>query len=1211
MENRIKNEWGYNIYFASYTTNSRGVAILVNNNVEYKLLNIFKDAGGNYVFIHVSMFEKEFLIGSVYGPNDDNPDFYENLEAVILQSNQFDNIILGGDWNLVMDFDLDCFNYVRRNNPEASKQLVELSNNLNLLDIFREMYPEVRRYTWRRANPIQQSRLDYFLISDLLSPSVSKVDISPGYRTDHSLVIITLEFEKDEKRINFWKFNTSLLKDSSYLTEINTLISDIIKEFAVSPYNKENLENIPLSDITFSVSDQIFLDYLLMKIRSKTISYAAWKNKSLTENETKLKEEIAKIHSSGITNDTINNTLLELENELKQLREIRLKGVLIRSRARWVEEGEKVSAYFCSLEKRHFTNKSMNKLESQNGSILSDKTEILNEVRSFYETLYSEREVEDINIDALVGEMPSLNDLESDQLEGELSLEEISLALKDMKNGKSPGTDGFQAEFFKVFWKKLGPFVLRSLNEGFRNGELSVSQKEGIIICIPKPDKSKDKIKNWRPISLLNIVYKIGSSSIANRIKPLLNKLIHENQTGFIKGRYIGDNVRLIYDLMDYLDKNEKPGLLMCLDFEKAFDSLSLKFLEKVLISFGFKRDIITWIKVFYNNIKSTVSLNGNISKWFQIKRGCRQGDPISPYLFILCVEIMALMIRQNNDIKGITIRNTEYKIAQFADDSEIMLAGDRISFENTIQTIDRFGDVSGLKLNLNKTNVTWLGSKRNSDIRYMQHLDFTWNPRKFKILGIWFSNDLSECIELNFKDKLLEMKQLYAIWSKRQITPLGRVAILKSLVLSKLTYLWLLLPNPPDPLILEIQKFVFKFIWTGKPDKVSRKTSTRCERKGGMNIPDVNIFMKSLKLAWIKKSLEQHLWSDILLSSNEDMQNLKIFGTNIRITPYTNDFWVDVIKSYKMFGACITIENSESFLAEPLFYNENIKIDSKCLFFENWFEKGVVRVKNFVDNNGNFLTFNEFNTKYNLNEINFLKFMGCRNAVISYKRKCNIIIENDISAENNNVIEKIISTPRGSKAFYEALLDTESNPNFCNKWEEKLLIEIDWKNVFDEIHCIKEIKLKWFQMRILYRILGTNIVLKCMNIRQDDNCTFCANSRESIIHMFMQCDIVKVFWNDFKNRLRAYNLIDNDFEFDSVLILFGHKKNCNNILKYAICIAKYFIYKCRCENSSPTINAFIKYFKYKYQTQQQIAKNGLVMDRFNQLWEDWTGFLD
>ena len=117
--------------------------------------------------------------------------------------------------------------------------------------------------------------------------------------------------------------------------------------------------------------------------------------------------------------------------------------------------------------------------------------------------------------------------------------------------------------------------------------------------------------------------------------------------------------------------------------------------------------------------------------------------------------------------------------------------------------------------------------------------------------------------------------------------------------------------------------------------------------------------------------------------------------------------------------------------------------------------------------------------------------------------------------------------------------------------------------------------------MRILYRILGTNIVLKCMNIRQDDGCTFCANSRESILHLFMQCDIVNIFWDDFKNRLRVYNLIDNDFEFDSVLLLFVHKKNCNSILKYAILIAKYFIYRCRCENSR------LKYFKYKYQTQQ------------------------
>ena len=116
--------------------------------------------------------------------------------------------------------------------------------------------------------------------------------------------------------------------------------------------------------------------------------------------------------------------------------------------------------------------------------------------------------------------------------------------------------------------------IVRALNWGFRKGELSCTQREGIITCIPKGDKRRDLIKNWRPISLLNVVYKIGSAAIANRIKTMLPELINEDQTGFMSGRYIGDNLRLIYDMIAYLKEKNLPGLLLNIDFEKAFDSV-------------------------------------------------------------------------------------------------------------------------------------------------------------------------------------------------------------------------------------------------------------------------------------------------------------------------------------------------------------------------------------------------------------------------------------------------------------------------------------------------------------------------------------------------------------------------------------------------------------------------------------------------------------
>ena len=148
-------------------------------------------------------------------------------------------------------------------------------------------------------------------------------------------------------------------------------------------------------------------------------------------------------------------------------------------------------------------------------------------------------------------------------LEGELTPQETLSALKLMKNGKSPGMDGFTTEFYKFFWKDINPFLVRSFNHGYEKGHLSVTQRQGVITCLPKEGKSKFYIKNWRPISLLNVDYKICSSSIAQRLKKVLHTIISETQVGFMKGRYIGECTRLVCYLIDRCEDEEIPSLLI------------------------------------------------------------------------------------------------------------------------------------------------------------------------------------------------------------------------------------------------------------------------------------------------------------------------------------------------------------------------------------------------------------------------------------------------------------------------------------------------------------------------------------------------------------------------------------------------------------------------------------------------------------------------
>ena len=170
----------------------------------------------------------------------------------------------------------------------------------------------------------------------------------------------------------------------------------------------------------------------------------------------------------------------------------------------------------------------------------------------------------------------------------------------------------------------------------------------------PKEGKHRHLLKNWRPISLPNTAYKIVSASIANRLKLMLPKIIHSDQKGFMKGRYIGENIRLLYDVLLYTETENIQGLLLVVDFEKAFDSVSWSFIQIALEFFNFGPEIRRWIKTFYNNASTCVQVNGNYSSWFNIGRGVRQGDPLSPYLYLICADKLSTMIRENSKIKGI-----------------------------------------------------------------------------------------------------------------------------------------------------------------------------------------------------------------------------------------------------------------------------------------------------------------------------------------------------------------------------------------------------------------------------------------------------------------------------------------------------------------------------------------------------------------------------
>ncbi|MCU7801406.1 MAG: reverse transcriptase family protein, partial [gamma proteobacterium symbiont of Lucinoma myriamae] len=544
-----------------------------------------------------------------------------------------------------------------------------------------------------------------------------------------------------------------------------------------------------------------------------------------------------------------------LKTELYDIRQEKLKGYIIRSRAQYIDKGEKPTKYFCGLEKHNYVSKTMPKLEKEDGTIISEQFEILKEAEMYYNNLYANRDdsLENIDLEEYIGQngMIKLTDEQANGLEGLLTFKEISSTLYTMKNEKSPGLSGFPAEFFKVFWKQLGHFVCRSINFGYLKGELSITQKQGIITCIPKDNKPKQFLKNWRPLTLLDTVYKLASGTIANRIKTVLDSIIDKDQTGFIKGRSIVENIRMIYDMIKFTDEYDIPGLLLFIDFEKAFDSLSWNFLHKALIHLNFGESVRRWIKVFYNGITSAVIQSGHLSSFFNISRGCRQGDPLSPYLFIICAEFLSTKIRKNNKIKGINVNNTEFKISQFADDTSIILDGTDISLNQTLEELEKYSQISGLNNNFDKTQLVWIGSAKYNTNSIKTKWKLSWGKKTFKLLGINFNIDLEKMTKDNYSLKIKQVENIIKSWEKRSLTPIGKITVIKTLIIPVFNLLFLSLPNPEQVVIDSINNILFNFLWN-KNAKIKKSIVVKQYFEGGLKMVNLQAFIYALKSTWL-----------------------------------------------------------------------------------------------------------------------------------------------------------------------------------------------------------------------------------------------------------------------------------------------------------------------------------------------------------------------
>ena len=801
-----------------------GVAVLISPKCVSEVLSWKRDSLGRVISLLVKIDDVNFNLVNIYAPTNltDRKIFYDSLHEFFFPSAA---TIIGGDFNCY-ESALDKFG----GNVSIHKECDDLKTDFCFVDVWRKLHSNSREFTWFNADMSIGSRLDKFLISKDFFQSSFKCDITPCPLSDHDFVSFVFNVPECIKHgPGVWKLNNSLLDDEIYCRLIRKTISDHV-EFLLA------FQNI-----------QDWWEFLKESIKETSIDFARKKRKALCRDRVNLTNRLICLRQRLVEgDDSVQPSIVDVESQLKSLYIREMEGVKIRSRAKWLEEGECPTRYFFKLEQRQIRKSRINVIYDANGKEVSSQAEIEKAHTDFYTKLFSEEPIDlDKQSDLFASLSSCLSSDQSAMCEGELTLSEITNAVKGLNSGKAPGPDGLSAEFYAKFWDLLGPFLLQVFNVCFQKLEMCGSMKVSHTRVVFKKGDVKC-LKNWRPISLLNVDYKICSKALSLRLAKVLQFIVSSDQTCSVPGRKISSNLHVLRDILDYIDRTNEPGILLSLDQEKAFDRVNRVFLTKLLDRFGFGPSFIQWISTLYNGANMRIIVNGWLTDAVPLDRGVRQGDSLSPLLYILCVEALACSVKQCPEIEGFLLpgaKGTRYKVGQYADDTT--------SFVKSIRSLERLFDVihlyeqgSGAKLNVSKTEAMWLGAWK---LRNDQPLGLTW-VKKMKILGIVFGFVTERD---NWQPKLEKLEKHLNLWKSRSLSLIGKSLIINTLGLSKLTYLATVL-TVPKWVLTRVNELIWPFLWGCRIETVSRQSCFQPALKGGLNIVDFSVKAKALKLASI-----------------------------------------------------------------------------------------------------------------------------------------------------------------------------------------------------------------------------------------------------------------------------------------------------------------------------------------------------------------------
>ena len=1159
----IASQWDGPVHISFGTGRGKGLITLFHKK--------FESLGISEVFktdrLLVSTFElgeEKVILVNVYAPSENNEKapFFNNLSSFLndnIPNLNRDHIVLLGDMNIAMTKqDVICG---AQHSERIRRSLRNFCDRVGLTDTYRILHPDKNTFTWDRGKThwILRSarRLDYIFLTEGLTPYLKSCNIRNFGFSDHRAVIVELKFSTFKKGKGLYKLNTSLLSDSMYCSTIKKEIATTLEDYK-------------------DLNPHLVWEMVKTNIIETTQQYSKYKARDTRLEQSRARTKLAELEDlyAIYPNDhNLADQIYKLRNQIEVAEVSRAKGAQIRARVKFVEDGELNTDFFLGMEKTLSESSTIKQLTLPSGILTKNEHEVLDEISSKFEERYNKTSENLLNVslqmDAYTKSLtlPRLAEADRQMCDNTLNTDDITEAVRHLNKNSAPGADGLPSEFYQVFWEQLKSPLLNSYYYSLETGSLSHSQKLGVISLHHKgKDLRRDDLNNWRPLSLLNVDQKILSKALSLRIDKVINKLIGDQQLGFLKGRDITAVHRRIDDILELQKSSNRKGFVTALDFKQAFDAINMNCVMKSLDLFGFGSTFKRWIEILNHDRRACIKNGGHISDPFPMSNGVRQGCVISPQLFLLAVEILAQKIIQDDSIKGLNPHQADKptKVNQLADDTTLFQKNKR-DVARCLKHLQKFSKFSGLFLNLNKC----FALSTNGTHTELQEFNIQIKD-SVKILGIIYSTSVSACEnELNWLPKIDRIRKILTRNYKRKLTILGRIHIIKTDCLSQLVYVMRSI-SIPTAVLQVVNKLFFEFIWKGKPD--AKKSIDRIKRnvmcndisQGGLKMINIVSFQESILIEWAVALLTNigSYWTTLASYFFQGLGGLSVFRCKLNkvdeirnLESVASPFWRGVLKCWHQHSDQISAGLSKE---DPLFNNKLIKYKSKPLFFPLCIQKSIRTIKDMYYR-GQLISFNTFSEKCGRHPSSFI----CYYAIATALKNSTYSAEHNPSPTTYFKGHKLHTLNR--RAIYN-LIKPKELPLCVSKWERKFNITTmpaHWQL----IASLKEWRLRILSWKIMHDIYPSGVTLQKLKIRSTNICPHCLDSKiDTLEHFFVDCAAVIPLWKE----IRALILINtgslvnlsHEVVLISVKLIPNMTRSKLSQINHIIAIGKYCISK-------------------------------------------------